>query len=357
MYGIEELLNRARELGASDLHLTVASPPAFRIDGNLVIFPEDTALTSDDTRCFTQQIISEERMVRQLQEEGQLDFALTYAAAGRVRISVYLQKGYHALAIRLLPGTIPELDELGLPAVVRDLALKETGLVLVVGPAGSGKSTTLAAMLNMLNKQRNLHAITLEDPIEYLHEHGQSLINQREVGSDTRSFVQGLRAALRQDPDVILVGEMRDLETISTVITAAETGHLVLSSLHSTRAVQAIDRIIDVFPAFQQPQLRIQLAAALQGVISQQLVPRQDGTGRVVAVEVLVATPAVRNLIREGRTQQLYSQIQTGSAWGMVTMEKSLQILWEKGLISTEELTRRAATGRPEGGGCRGDKR
>jgi len=273
-----------------------------------------------------------------LRERGEIDLAYSLPGVSRFRVNVFHQRGSVGAAIRLIPRNIPDLERLGLPPVVAELAERQHGLVLVTGPTGSGKSTTLAAMVDRINRERSCHIITLEDPIEYLHQHRRSIVNQREVGADTRSFASALRAALRQDPDVILVGEMRDLETIATAITAAETGHLVLATLHTSSAVQSIDRIIDVFPSHQQGQVRIQLADTLEGVITQQLWLRADRTGRVAAVEVLAATPAVKNLIREGKTHQIISSIQTGGRYGMQTMEMALRQLVARGIIADSEL-------------------
>lgn len=252
-----------------------------------------------------------------------------------------MQRGSYAAALRLIPTSIPKLETLGLPPIAWDLPRRGNGLILVTGATGSGKSTTLAAMIDLLNNEINATILTLEDPIEYLHRHGTCIINQREVGSDCKTFAMGLRAALRQDPDVILLGEMRDLETIATAMTAAETGHLVMGTLHSSSAAQTIERVIDVFPPHQQDQIRLQLASTLQGIITQQLIPRADGKGRVLACEVLVANPAIRNLIRESKTFQIQSVLQTAASQGMMTMEKSLKNFYNQGLISREEIKKR----------------
>lgn len=336
-----EIITRAVEMGASDVHLTVIRPPVYRINGRLVSLPGEEILKPEDTRRLAEEIIPNEEVRIVLKEKGQVDFSNAFPGIGRFRVNLYVQRGSVAAAIRIIPMNVPNIDELGLSPVVKEFAMKDTGLVLVTGVTGSGKSTTLAAMIDLMNRTRNLHILTLEDPIEYLHRHGQCMINQREIGMDTNSFPQALRAALRQDPDVIMVGEMRDLETISTAITAAETGHLVLASLHSGSATQTIARIIDVFPPEQQMQIRIQLANSLQGIITQQLIPRVDGKGRVVACEILVSTPAVRNLIRENKIHQIYSVLQTGAGYGMITMEKSLRNLYEKGFIGLDEFNKR----------------
>lgn len=338
-----EIIIRAVEMGASDVHLTVFRPPVYRVNGRLISLPGEEILKPEDTQRLAEEIIPNEEVRMLFKQNGQVDFSNAFPGIGRFRVNLYVQRGSAAAAIRIIPINVPNIDELGLPPVVKEFAMKDTGLVLVTGVTGSGKSTTLAAMIDLMNRTRSLHILTLEDPIEYLHRHGGCMINQREIGMDARSFPQALRAALRQDPDVIMVGEMRDLETISTAITAAETGHLVLASLHSGSATQTIARIIDVFPPEQQNQIRIQLANSLQGVISQQLVPRADNKGRVVACEILVTTPAVRNLIRENKVHQIYSVLQTGAAYGMITMEKSLRNLYEKGLISLDEFNKRMA--------------
>lgn len=311
MVKMHGLLEMAVDNNASDLHLTVGVPPVMRIYGKLV-FSEMERLTPESTKNLAAEILSQEQLSL-LEEEGQVDLSLSLAHIGRFRINVFKQRGSVGLAIRLIPYKIPPFEELNLPPVIRTLAEKESGFILVTGPAGSGKSTTLAAMIDIINSQRSCHIITLEDPIEFLHSHKKSIVNQREIKTDSQSFSAALRAALRQDPDVILVGEMRDLETISIALTAAETGHLVLSTLHTKSAPQSIDRIIDVFPPHQQQQVRIQLANTLVGVVSQRLLPRVDKQGLIPAVEVMISTPAIKNLIREGKTHQIYSSIQTGS--------------------------------------------
>jgi twitching motility protein PilT len=339
---IVEILQRGMEMGASDIHITVFRPPLYRVNGQIIPGPEDELLTAEDTHRLGEEMIPNQKVKDTLAEFGQADFSNSFPGVGRFRANIYVQRGSWAIAIRIIPINVPELSNLNLPPIVTDLAMLDRGLVLVTGVTGSGKSTTLAAMINHMNHHRSCNILTLEDPIEYLHRHGTCIINQREIGTDSTSFAQALRAALRQDPDVILVGEMRDLETISTALTAAETGHLVLATLHSGSASQTIERVVDVFPPHQQGQVRIQLANCLQGVITQQLVPRVDGRGRVVSTEILVVTPAIRNLIRENKIHQIYSSIQTGAASGMMTMEKSLKSLYQKGVISLEEVTRRS---------------
>lgn len=334
MWSIEELLTKAGEVGASDIHLTVSSPPVFRIDGDLRAVGTEI-LTKEHLNAFVQKVTSPEQQ-KLFAEKGELDFAFGLPGVGRFRLNVFRQRGNFALVIRLIPFSIKNPDELGLPPAVVNFAALHRGLVLVTGPSGSGKSTTLASLINLINNTRSGHIITVEDPIEYLHQNRKCLINQREVGQDTKTFADALRAALRQDPDVILVGEMRDLETISMAITAAETGHLVFSTLHTNDAAQAVDRIIDVFPPYQQTQIRVQLASVLQGIVAQQLFPIENRRGRVAAFEVLIVTPAVRNMIREGKTHQIKNIIQTSGQIGMQSMEKAVEDLVKQGLVSPQ---------------------
>ncbi|MGE5509600.1 MAG: type IV pilus twitching motility protein PilT [Chitinophagales bacterium] len=334
---VNNLLREAVQAGASDLHLTVGMPPMFRIHGRLQMVPGKEMLRPADTERLIFPMLSEEQRDR-LVQHGEIDFSYRVPGSARFRVNAYRQRGSYGAAIRVIPTTVPSYRDLGLPEVVAGLAHKQNGLVLVVGPTGSGKSTTLASLIDIINAERECHIITLEDPIEYLHRHKKSMINQREIGLDSESFASALRAALRQDPDVILVGEMRDLETISTALTAAETGHLVLATLHTSDAVQTIDRVVDVFPPHQQPQVRIQLASTLQAIIAQQLLPRADGQGRVVATEVLIATPAVRNLIREGKSFQITSLMQTGARIGMQTFDACFRELLGRGLVTRETI-------------------
>lgn len=341
---IHDIIQRGVHMGASDIHLTVLRPPVYRVDGKLFSLPDDQILSGDEIIVLARALFPNEKTLQTLQETGQVDFSNAMPGVGRFRVNTFIQRGSWACAIRLIPFSIPRLDTLGLPPIVNDLAKKERGLILVTGVTGSGKSTTLAAMIDYMNHHKNLNILTLEDPIEYLHHHGSCVVNQREIGSDSSSFALGLRAALRQDPDVIMIGEMRDLDTISTALTAAETGHLVLASLHSASAAQTVERIVDVFPAHQVDQICIQLANTLQGVISQQLIPRADGKGRVLAAEVMIATPAIRNLIRENKVHLIYSSIQTGSSAGMITMDKALKVLYQQRLISLEEVRKRAGS-------------
>ena len=331
---ILSLLERAVSARASDLHITVNVPPIIRVDGQLTKMGEEP-LTTEVTSILARQMLTVEQ-IKQLEQMGELDLSFSNSGLGRFRMNIYKQRGSYCMAIRVVNILIPSLEELGLPTSVRELTKKTRGLILVTGPTGSGKSTTLASMIDLINHERNAHILTLEDPIEYLHKHNKCIINQREVGDDTQSFSKGLRAALRQDPDVILVGEMRDLETMSIAITAAETGHLVLSTLHTLGAAKTIDRIIDVFPPYQQQQIRIQLSAVLEGIISQQLLPKEEEKGRVAAFEVMLATNAIRNLIREGKTHQIQTSIQTGVKLGMQTMDHSLMEMYKRGMISRE---------------------
>src|SRR5579884_1392593 len=331
-----EVLLEVVDRRASDLHLTAGSPPMVRVRGRLTPIEGYPALTPTDTREIIYSILSNAQRQR-LETNWQLDFAYQIPGAARFRVNSYFQRSALGAAFRLIPFEVVPLDTLGLPPVVADFATKPRGLVLVTGPTGSGKSTTLASLIDVINSSREEHIMTIEDPIEFLHQHKKCVVNQRELGSDATSFGDALKAALRQDPDVILVGEMRDLETIGTAITAAETGHLVFGTLHTQDAPQTIDRIIDVFPSHQQQQIRTQLAAALQGVVTQQLIPLASGNGRTVACEVLVATPAVRNLIREGKTHQIYSAMQSGGRFGMQTMDMSLAALVMNHLITMRD--------------------
>ncbi|MDN5351690.1 MAG: twitching motility protein PilT [Clostridiales bacterium] len=335
-----EILRQAIDAGASDVHITVASPPIMRVNGKLIRMSEQK-LMPEDTKILIREILTKDQIAA-FEENGELDLSYSHPGLGRFRVNVYMQRGSYCMAMRVVMLTIPTMEELKLPSILKELSQKQRGLILVTGPTGSGKSTTLAAMIDYMNKNRNDHIMTIEDPIEYLHKHDKSIVNQREIGNDSKSFANALRAALRQDPDVILVGEMRDLETMATAITAAETGHLVLSTLHTIGAVKTVDRIIDVFPPHQQQQIRIQLASVLEAVISQQIMPKADGTGRVAAFEVMVATNAIRNLIREGKTHQMQTVIQTGSAVGMQTMDASLMTLYKNRVIDQATLKKYA---------------
>lgn len=333
---LNELLTETMVRKASDLHITVGIPPVNRVNGRLIPLGSER-LSPKDTEDFVRELL-DDGQYEKYKEDGEIDLSYSVAGIGRFRVNIYRQRGSDALALRAVGLKIPTLEDLSHPPILADLSRRSRGLVLVTGPTGSGKSTTLAAMINQINSERNCHILTLEDPIEYLHRHGKSIVNQREIGHDTNSYASALRAALREDPDVILVGEMRDLETISIAITAAETGHLVLSTLHTIGAAKTIDRIVDVFPPYQQQQIKVQLAAVLEGIISQQLIEKPDGNGRVAALEILVVTPAIRNLVREGKTHQIDSSVQTGAKYGMKSMDMSLIELYRKGLISQDAL-------------------
>jgi twitching motility protein PilT len=328
------LLKEMMAKGASDLHLVAGIAPVIRIDGDLEVL-EEKSLTSKGIKSLIYSVMCAEK-IAQFEKNHELDFSFGVSGVGRFRTNLHVQRGSTAVAIRRLPDHIPSLSELSLPSILGELALKKRGLILITGPAGCGKSTTLAAMVGIINEGRSAHVITLEDPIEYLHSHKKSVVEQREVGSDTLSFAESLRRCLRQDPDVILIGEMRDLETISIAITAAETGHLVLATLHTPDAPGAVDRCIDVFPSHQQPQIRTQLANTLQAVIAQILLPQKSGRGRVPAVELLVASPAMSNLIRTGKSHQLPTVMETGVQLGMRTMDQALKDLVNRDMVSYE---------------------
>ncbi len=331
---IVDLMRLAKKRGASDLVITVGIPPMLKIDGEFVP-TEHKKLTPQDTRRLMYAVMDEKQQ-RTFEERRELDFSFSLPGEGRFRINVFHQRGSVGGVMRVVPDLDKSFEELGLPKIIAELALRPRGLFLVTGPTGSGKSTTLAAMIDYINQNRRCHIVTIEDPIEFFHTHKQAIVNQREVGADTPSFAAALRSVLRQAPDVIMVGEMRDLETISMAITAAETGHLVLATLHTNSAPETVDRIVDAFPHNQQAQVRVQLSNNLVGVLTQQLLPRIDGNGRVLAYELMVATPAVRALIREGKSHQLPSVIQTGGQHGMITMDAHLADLYKKRIISYE---------------------
>jgi twitching motility protein PilT len=337
---IDKLLEHMVQKEASDLHLKVGSPPGIRVSGRLTPIRDTEPLTPEDTWGLIELILSPEQMA-QFQEEGDCDLAYSAAGLGRFRVNVMMQRGSAGMVLRRIPHEIPSLEDLSLPSVCENLVMKPRGLVLITGPTGSGKSTTRASMIDHRNRREAGHIVTLEDPIEFVHSDRMSYISQREVGADTKSFTGGLRRALRQDPDVILIGELRDLETISMALTAAETGHLVLATLHTTGAVQTVDRIVDVFPSGQQQQVRLQLSGALQGVISQVLVPKIGG-GRVAALEILVAVDAVRACIREGKTPQLVNSLQTGGRLGMTLLDASLARLVKRRQIELTEAMAKA---------------
>ena len=337
---ITELLVQTKERNASDLHLAVGCAPTLRINGKLTRL-EVPVLGREDIHNMLYDILADEQKAK-FEATHDLDFSLELSGVGRFRVNAFLHRRGEGIVLRLIPSKIKTLDDLEMPPVLKDFAMKDRGLVLVTGPTGSGKSTTLAGMVDHMNGHREDHIITIEDPIEFIHEHKQCNVNQREVGPHTMSFAAALRSALREDPDIILVGEMRDLETISQALTAAETGHLVLSTLHTNSAPQTISRVVDVFPPHQQEQIRIQLADALLGVVAQTLVPTMDGKGRAAAMEIMVATPAIRNLIRENKVHQILSAIQTGAREGMQSLDQSLKALVKTQKISNEEALRRA---------------
>ncbi|HEY8467482.1 MAG TPA: type IV pilus twitching motility protein PilT [Solirubrobacterales bacterium] len=337
-----EVLRRMVEMRASDVHLSPGFRPAMRVRGAIKPMEDFPELTPTDTREIVYSILNDAQR-KDFENNLQLDFAYAIPNVARFRVNAFFQRGSISAAFRLIPYEILSLEQLGLPKVLEDFCRKPRGFVLVTGPTGSGKSTTLASMIDLINRERDEHILTIEDPIEFLHQHKRCIVNQREVGSDATNFSAALKAALREDPDVILVGEMRDLETISTALTAAETGHLVFATLHTQSTSQTVDRIIDVFPPHQQQQVRMQLSIALQGIVTQQLLPTADGSGRVVAAEVLVPTPAIRNLIREGKTHQIYSAIQTSGAIGMQTMDAHLAQLVRMGKITRSLAEQRSA--------------
>lgn len=337
-YDIRDLLLDAFAHKASDLHITVNSPPYYRVNGELVPYSQ-VPVTEEDTEQMAKILLRDESKWREFLDKKEIDFSYQLDNVARFRLNVFFQRDAISIVARVIASDIPTLDQLQMPPIIKKMVSKPQGLILVTGPTGSGKSTTLAAMIDYVNRTQAKHIITLEDPIEYVHENQRSIINQREVGSDTNNFANGLRAALRQDPDVILLGEMRDLETIATAITAAETGHLVLATLHTSSAPLTIERIIDVFPAEQQAQIRTQLASVLEGIISQRLFPRMDGQGRIAATEILVNHPSVANLIRNEKIHQIKNVMQTGRSLGMHTLEMSIQSLLSQGIISSEHAT------------------
>ncbi len=341
-FDFADVLTRMVAERASDVHLTPGFGPAIRVRGRIEALDGYPVLTPQDTRDVVYSILNDDQRKR-FENNQQLDFAYAIPGVARYRVNCYFQRGAISAAFRHIPTEIASLESLGLPKILEDFARKPRGFVLFTGPTGSGKSTSLAALVDLINQERAEHILTIEDPIEFLHTHKSCIVNQREVGADAPDFASALKAALRQDPDVILVGEMRDLETISTALTAAETGHLVFATLHTQSTAQTVDRIIDVFPPHQQHQVRMQLSIALQGIVTQQLLPTADGSGRVCASEVLVPTPAIRNLIREGKTHQIYSAVQTSGAIGMQTMDSHLVKLVREGVITRELAERRAS--------------
>jgi len=356
---INDLLRLAVEAGASDLHVTVGIPAMLRVSGTLRPLDE-TRLTPEETARLAHGMFNDYRKER-FEQTWDVDFSYAVTGVGRFRVNVYRQRGSVGLVARIIPDRVPSIEDLNLPPLLKDLTRKPRGLVLVTGPTGHGKSTTLAAMIGFINDERTAHIMTIEDPIEYVFPHQKSIVNQREVGNDTQSFLNALRAVLREDPNVIVVGEMRDLETMAAALTIAETGHLVFATLHTANAAQSIDRMIDVFPPNQQQQIRVQLSTVLEAVLSQQLLAVQPmtetagavasglgsgaflrATNRVPAMEIMMATPAIRNLIREGKTHQISSTIQTGSQYGMQTMDQALFVLYKRGLISADLALSRA---------------
>ncbi|WP_347274981.1 type IV pilus twitching motility protein PilT [Candidatus Kuenenia sp.] len=333
---IMELLAFATKEGASDVHISSGEPPMIRIHGDMrkIDMPP---LMREDVHTLLYNILNDQQR-KVYEEHYELDFAIAITGVGRFRVNAFLQNRGESIVFRTIPEKIPLLEQLNMPAIVAELTKKEKGLILLTGPTGSGKSTTLAAMLDLINREYKCHILTIEDPIEFVHKSKNSLVNQRELGSNTHSFANALRSALREDPDVILVGEMRDLETISLALTAAETGHLVLATLHTSSAPKTVDRIIDVFPAEQQQQIRTMLSESLQAVIAQQLIKRTEGVGRIAALEIMIGTPAVRNLIRENKIAQIPSALQTGRQHGMQTMDQALLDLCRNGLVSKESI-------------------
>jgi twitching motility protein PilT len=341
-YSVDDLLELMVARGASDLHLSVGSKPAIRVRGHIQRLDEIEMLTPEDTQLLLYQILSSEQQ-KHFEIKRQLDFAHGVPGLARFRVNVFFQREAVGAVFRVIPEEIKTLEELGLPASLHALAEKPRGLVLVTGPTGSGKSTTLASLIDEVNRTRAEHILTIEDPIEFVHRHKKCIVNQREIGVDASTFAEGLRAALRQDPDVILVGEMRDLETIATALTAAETGHLVLGTLHTQSASSTVDRIIDVFPPEQQEQVRMQIAGSLQGVVTQTLIPTADGTGRVAALEILLPDDGTRNLIRQGKVEQVYTIMQTGTQKGMQTMEQALSELTLRRVITLDMALSRSS--------------
>ncbi len=336
---LDEILHMAIDRKASDIHVTVGLPPMVRVDGEIVGLPF-APLNEQDTRRLIFECLSDEN-IKKLEETHELDFGYSVKGLARFRFNVYMQRNSYAAALRAIPTKIPSFEDLALPAIIREVSKRTSGLVLVTGPTGSGKSTTIATMIDDINRNRATHIMTLEDPIEYLHKHNRSMVNQREMHSDTYSFHNALRAVLREDPDIVLVGELRDLETIEAALTLAETGHLVFATLHTRNAPATIDRVVDVFPSDQQSQIRVILGNTLEAVVSQQLLPRLGG-GRRASLEIMLGTPAIKNLIREGKTHQMYSVIETSSQLGMQTMDRSLADLFKNGYTSYEECLMRA---------------
>lgn len=337
---IDELLQKAVQRQASDVHITAGLPPIYRIDGRLVPTEYARVIPTSSQKLIYSMLTDQQKQA--FEENFELDFSYGVAGLGRFRVNIFLQRGSIGAVMRSIPSKIPTLDELRIPAIVKNLIQKPRGLILVTGPTGCGKSTTLAACLDTINSNRDCHIITIEDPIEYLHRHKKSMINQRELELDTKSFARALRSVLREDPDVILIGEMRDLETMEAALLIAETGHLVFATLHTNTAAGSIDRIVDVFPPYQQTQIRTQLAMNLEAVVTQQLLPKVGGVGRVPAVEIMLATPGIRNLIREDKAHQIPAAIQTGSVAGMQSMDQALKEIYTAGLITYKDAINRS---------------
>jgi len=340
MITLQQLLEEMIQKKASDLHLVAGSPPVFRIDGNLTVTPYE-AMTPAMTEQLAYSVLNDKQK-KHFEMEQELDFSFGISGLSRFRANLFLERGSVSMAVRAIPWEIRTFQELGLPPVVAELCMRPQGLVLVTGPTGSGKSTTLAAMVDKINKEKRVHIITIEDPIEYVYRHNKCIINQRQVGSDTMSFANALKYVLRQDPDVVLIGEMRDLETIQAALTLAETGHLTLATLHTNSAAESVNRIIDVFPPYQQPQVRAQLAFVIEGIITQQLIPKIK-PGRALALEIMICTPAIRALIRDEKVHQIYSLIQAGAKYGMQTMNQSLFQLYVNKVISLDEALSRSS--------------
>ena len=335
MLALSELLKTAVDLKASDIHITTARAPSFRINGHIKEIDAER-LTADDTIQYAKACLGKDKF-DQLMATGEIDFSMTLPNVSRFRVNAFFQRSSISMVFRVLASKIPTLESLSLPEVIRDICGIKEGMVLVTGPTGSGKSTTMASIINQINITREGHILTLEDPVEYVFRHEKCIINQREIGQDSKTYASALRAALREDPDVIFIGEMRDVESISIAVTAAETGHLVLSTLHTLGAAKTIDRLIDVFPTSQQQQVRVQVSSALKAVISQRLIPKADGSGRVAAIEIMVVNPAISNLIREGRTASIISCIQTGATAGMQLLDKSMADLYFNKIISKDD--------------------
>jgi twitching motility protein PilT len=344
LFSIDDLLERMVAAGASDLHVTSGSEPAVRVNGRLERLEDFGKLTAEENQRLLYRILSTEQQ-KKLEINRQLDFSYSIPGVARFRVNVYFQRESLGAAFRMIPTELKTLEQLGMPPALTELCDKPRGLVLVTGPTGSGKSTTLAAMIDLINRSRADHIMTIEDPIEFLHRHQRCIVNQREIGPDATSFAEALKGALRQDPDVILLGEMRDLETIGTALTAAETGHLVFATLHTQDAPSTVDRLIDAFPAAQQEQIRVQIAGTLQGVVTQTLLPRADGQGRIAAIEILLPDDAVRNLIRQAKVEQIYSIMQTAGKRGMQTLEQALADLVMRGIITQDVALNRSSRG------------